>query len=309
MKNKILQTIIYTCLVASTALISSNVNALCTAPLPACGTITQNTTLTADCKGPLNIHEINIVVDLGGFSICDPNNDNGSAGITMDLTSNVTVKNGTIENNGNDGIYIFGASDVLLKDLVIKDNERNGVRIDLASSIKLQNVRVENNFYEGIFVDRGADIFLDRVESKGHYDDKGILVTRSTEVAISGAEVVDNEFGGISLNHVGVKSAVLFSSISNNNGVGIELDSHVEKFRLLANNVSWNTGHGIFISTYSVKGLVALNSVYNNGIGSEIEVQVVSPGGYVDIYNPSNSCSSPNLFFANSFGTKHGCVR
>jgi nitrous oxidase accessory protein NosD len=59
---------------------------------PPCGTVTQNTTLSADCFGPMVIGTNGITVDLNGHSIICAGGD----GVTMNSKSGVTIKNGQI---------------------------------------------------------------------------------------------------------------------------------------------------------------------------------------------------------------------
>lgn len=103
MKN-ILKITLSTALLASTSLMTINAVAACNGSTPSCTlSISANTTLTSDCKGPIAVTGNNLTLNLGGHTVCN------SASHGIHVTGNrVTIKNGYLKKHATIGIIMSG---------------------------------------------------------------------------------------------------------------------------------------------------------------------------------------------------------
>lgn len=293
MKNKFLHSLTYTCLLAGSTLVSSSAYALCANPIQACADVNQSTTLTANCRGPLEITGNNLTLNLGGYSVCDPGNVNDDHGIIIEGKSNIMVKNGYVENNGEEGVHIHDASHISLYDLDVKDNDDfHGVSIQNSVNVRLTRVQIENSLYEGIHAWDSDAVALHNVVSKDN-DSWGMYMDNIKGLTISGATVTGNSGIGIEV-YDSHNVKIIASDIKYNDYEGI-LIGQSSLFKIAFNNVRFNDDYGIYVDSGSLFGKIYGNfSIFNTG---------------ADIANESNNCYFPNTFFANIFGTKQGCVK
>jgi hypothetical protein len=261
------------------------------ATLAGCGTVTQNTTLQADCAAPLTIGASGITVDLNGHSIvCDFATD----GIVVPSGRNAnTVKNGFVGNGAGtctNGIHVGGDSNQFTS-INVSSPSADGVHGDnTADSNRFTSVNVNGAGGTGfnIFGD-GNVVRLSNVTNSG---DDGIAFFTGFNNSAS-RNVVQNN------GDKGIISGSSFTTIS-------------------ANRVNFND-YGILLSDNSFGNKVFLNSVLGNSIsGIQIGGQAPSTGNAVqsnasfvngiDMVEGNPNCSTDS-WFVNAFGTRNqNCI-
>ena len=117
------------------------------------GTNQTNTVIVGKRSAPIAISIKNIDgVNITGFTLT-----NGTYGVSIDRSSNVTISNTTIQENTDAGITLHSSNNVFIRNNLIRDNHR-GIHVSTGA---YRNLITENEFkgnHYGVITDQGSSL-------------------------------------------------------------------------------------------------------------------------------------------------------
>jgi len=224
---------------------------------PACGTVTADTQLDADCLGPLTVAADDVTVDLGGHQVLCFN----GTGIDVSDRHDVRIQNGQV-NNCDMAVLLHGGGDHTVKGLAITSAFGVGIVIDDSADNLVQRVRVTGVRAFGIRVS-GSDNRLEANELTGIVANGGtaiMLLAGATDTVVSRNLLTHNAVGI----QVGGSSNLVQANRADHNQVGINVDGSENTIR--KNVANDNALSGIQIGAVGTGNLVQANRARRNGI-------------------------------------------
>lgn len=313
-----------------TALLSPNTVFAQPAVKP-CGTITQSTTLQADCAAPLMVGADNIKINLNGFAVKrtsenedDPELDVGY--IQVRNRRGVTITNGKVEGYCYRCLRIRGGySNRVTNMSLVAGEEGMGVIVDNSRGNLIKNVKIiSGGARVGVNILRGDENIVDHLTSEGFLDSGAYIagsrnrVTRSviqTQQQIEspvGVWVIGGKRNLIDRNEIRCRfggelpGILLFrgssdTTIKSNsiNGCQVGIDTEAARTIIKANRIANSVQAGIKVT--SLENTIRSNTVENSGT--------------VDMLDSNPNCGT-NQWRNNSFSTDSegdgpsgGCIR
>ncbi len=197
-----------------------------------CPIVSADTTLTQNCKGPMNIIHENVIVNLGGYAVMCSNDD----GIVIQNQDNVKVMNGSVSHNQREGIQVSESANIRLLNLDLIDNADVGLDVVNSEQLVVKYVTATDNFL-------------------------GLSFTNTDRWKLAHSKANYNTWLGVNIDQ-GVETVVQKSKINLNGNDGIASTGRNNKFRhLIANK---NGDDGIDINAPSLNVLIQYNKTNKN---------------------------------------------
>jgi hypothetical protein len=301
------------------------------ASLSACGTVTSNTTLYADCIGPLTVAGSGIIVNLGGHTIsCQ-----GNASLTGIILANVTHDLIVGGNDGDPsvtdcgtGILISGGGSHTLKYLTVTGNLSNGIDLENTSHNWIESSSSSNNNGLGVLINGSDYNKLSKMcisENDGPLTVGGIFITPTSSynkveyvtLTANGEWGIRVDGGSNTISHTNITKT--FTSGAPTDGIIIQGDGNTISYNVSNENLS-----GIDLRcgrTNLIIGNVANNNTQFGIVSHDHDIptqfQCVAPffpehntftknwafgNGYPDLADYHFECTT-NTWASNAFGT------
>jgi parallel beta-helix repeat protein len=254
----------------------------------ACGTVTANTVLAADCDAPLTVAASGVVVDLAGHSVvCNTAADGIVVGAAV---SNATVRNGSVRN---------GAATCV-----------NGVNVG-GSSNQFTLLTVRNGSGSG-FLAPGSGNRYTLVTATG-FTDAGFISIGGNNNVVVNSNFSSNLDDGASF-FAGSGNTIKNSFATRNVDKGIVSGSNNT---LITGNVVLRNANGIWLSDGATGSTVRANAVLGNGHGIVVHASTgnsiignVALANGLDLQDENANCDADTWMF-NAFTTADpsSCIR
>jgi len=157
-------------------------------------------------------------------------NSDGDHAITLDVNSDIVIRDVTASDNGEDGIHITGAGgNVTIQDCTANSNDSDGIWVDftygnLIISDCTTNGNEDRNI-EGKHV--GGNVSISGCTGNSSRDDEGIDVyCVAGNVTIEGSTANANEWGGISVSDTGSYCEYFDAALGADGSEEAELEDH-----------------------------------------------------------------------------------
>lgn len=225
---------------------------------PACGTVTADTRLVADCLAPLTVQADDVTVDLGGHQVLCVS---PGTGVEVSDHWDVRIQNGQV-NNCSISVRLHGGGGHTLSRLQISTGPGGGILIENSDDNLVRYVRVVGVRGFGIEVS-GTDNRLRGNELASILSQGGTAIrlregASETQVLHN---LVHNNAVGI---QVGGSGNLVQGNQADHNQIGINVDGSENIVR--ANLALDNALVGIIVGAAGVGNLLQANRARGNGI-------------------------------------------
>ncbi|MCK4614244.1 MAG: right-handed parallel beta-helix repeat-containing protein [Thermoplasmata archaeon] len=184
------------------------------------------------------------------------NCSNGSVGILVGYSSNITFENNTCNSNNDDGIYLWDSSNCTIENNTCENNN-GGIALYDSSGCTITNNTCENN-YGGIYLRDSSNCTIENNTCENN--NFGIWLDSSSDCTLEN-NTCENNRCGIYLDSSS-DCTLESNTCENNNGNGIRLyrssDCTIENNTISENRV------GIYKSSSSQHTTAHYNNIYNN---------------------------------------------
>lgn len=190
-----------------------------------------------------------IMANCSEITVENQNCSNGSIGILIGYSSNITLDNITSTGNTFSGIYVYRSNYCTISNSTCSSNDRCGIWLFSSHNCIIRSSRCSNNGYGGIYLYEGSshNTLTDNI-CKNNID--GISIsTVSDSCSISNSTCSSNEENGIFFfrsRYCTITTNNLFE-----NRIGIKLEFSSINNTVLNNNIYNNIEYGI-LDSYSV---------------------------------------------------------
>ena len=197
-----------------------------------------------------------ILANCSWINVENQNCSNGSVGILVGYSSNITFENNTCNSNNDDGIYLWDSSNCTIENNTCENNN-GGIALYDSSGCTITNNTCENN-YGGIYLRDSSNCTIENNTCENN--NFGIWLDSSSDCTLEN-NTCENNRCGIYLDSSS-DCTLESNTCENNNGNGIRLyrssDCTIENNTISENRV------GIYKSSSSQHTTAHYNNIYNN---------------------------------------------
>ena len=212
---------------------------------------------------PLGAGQI-ILANCSGIRVEDQNCSNGSIGIVVGHSSNITISNNTCSENRGAGILLYSSSDCTLEGNTVEKNH-NGIWLRESSDCTILNNSCSENSWAGIYLSSSSNGTSANNVCENNYI--GIHLTDSSGCTIKNNTCSENSRSGISF-WDSSNCTITNNSCSENRWTGIWLWNSVNC--TITNNKCENNDVGIYFAD-SEHCMITDNSCSNSTVGIELQ--------------------------------------
>jgi len=215
-----------------------------------------------------------IIANCSEITVSDQNLSNGSAGILVGFSSNMTITN--VESSGNrQGLFGSDINNVFISGSRFNYNQREAVYFSQGANISIVSTNCSFNGISGITTQNTDNVTITDVNASFNMDDGFCLYGHN--YSITNCNVNMNDGMGILIS--GSNYSTISDNILANNAYGLMV-LHFENGTISNNTASANTGCGLWIVHDSFYNTVTNNICFNNQIGLQLQESF-----YNDIYH------------------------
>jgi parallel beta-helix repeat protein len=200
----------------------------------------------------------------------------GTGNVVTILSSNVAIGEFIIQNSGNDvyndaGIYINNSNSIQIKNNIITNNQANGIKIvgsGVDDDITIKENQIVNNDGDGIALksSNGNEILFNCINNNGR---DGIFLYTSSNNDIGtlegmGNNISENKQSGIDMYGVCIENRIYKNLIYKNKEGGIFMDTRPSRNKINQNTISNNSEYGIYLILGCINNLIRKNNFINN---------------------------------------------
>jgi len=202
-----------------------------------------------------------ILANCTWMKVEDQNCSNGSVGILVGHSSNITLTNNTCDSNNWNGIYLYNSSDCTLGNNTCSSNNNSGIYLYLlGSSNTISKNTCNSNNGHGVYLHRSSDSTFEN--NTCNSNNNGIYVRDSSDCALVNNTCNSNNGSAIYL-YFSSDCTLENNTCSSNNGYGIYLHWESSDCALENNTISENRV-GIYLDIYSWGNTAHYNNIFNN---------------------------------------------
>ena len=203
-----------------------------------------------------------ILANCTWMNVENHNYSNGTVGILVGYSSQITIENNTCESNYN-GIYLSSSSDCTIENNTYLSNNDNGIYLEESNNCSITNNTCENND-NGIYLEESSNSSI--TNNTCENNDNGIYLDDSDHNTIENNTCENNNYGIYLLSS---SSNILTSDnlILNNNCSYNYYGIHMETCNnniISSNFIIKNNYYGVYISGDSSDNNFYLNNFMNN---------------------------------------------
>jgi parallel beta-helix repeat protein len=202
---------------------------------------------------PSNAGQV-ILADCTLITVEDQTCNNGTVGILIGYSSDITLENNTCNSNKEIGIFLYSSTRCLVKNNVCKENRWSGINIDLSSHCSIENNTCSSNDEFGIRIRWSMSQTL--VGNTCSENDEGIYLDADNSTLIS--NICERNDDGMFIGSSGGSSISNICSSNTDTGMKVVSSPH---FQIVDTVCSENA---IGISFYDMSNSSILNSTISS---------------------------------------------
>jgi len=206
-----------------------------------------------------------IIANCSVISVENQNCSDGSVGISVAFSNNISISRNIGISNLNYNCYIVNSEDIRVTNNTFNMSFRGIFANNVRSSYIVSNVLSENSNAGLTAYQTEETVIQDNIYMGNKY---GIRLESNKNCIISNNILVNN-FNGIQIEFSG-HCQIANNTISLNKEFGVHLTENSMNNMLISNNITGNT-IGIFVSTFSMNNYATLNDIsVNKDFGIEV---------------------------------------